>query len=108
MHGFRTQPLPWGKRTLGRDRMDQPPREPENDEYQDEQSKGDVNCHGGTGFHAAMNVGHQPADQILHEQKRYDEPVEQLRGGPVCKRSVMIFLMPEFEHSLAQWKPLCR
>jgi hypothetical protein len=65
--------------------MDQPPRQPENDEYQDERSKGDVKCHGGTGFHAAMNVGHQPADQILHEQKRYDEPVEHLRGGPVLQ-----------------------
>jgi hypothetical protein len=32
-----------------------------------------------------MNVRHQPADRILHEQQRNDEPVEQLGGGPVLQ-----------------------
>src|ERR1700737_478352 len=34
---------------------------------------------------AGMNIRHQPADQILHEQKRHDEPVEHLRGGAVLQ-----------------------
>jgi hypothetical protein len=65
--------------------MGKAPREPHDDQYQDDQSKGDMECHGGAGFHALMNVRHQPADQILHEQQRHDEPVEHLGGGPVLQ-----------------------
>src|ERR1700704_6165812 len=71
--------------------MSKSPCEPQNDEYQNDDSKGDMKCHGGAGLHAPMNIRHQPADWILHEQKRHDEPVEHLCGGPVLQRSVMRF-----------------
>src|ERR1700716_611769 len=60
-------------------------RTAEHDEYQNDDSKGDMKCHGGAGLHAPMNIRHQPADWILHEQKRHDEPVEHLCGGPVLQ-----------------------
>src|SRR5258706_10211654 len=95
MHGFRGQPLPWGKRTLGRHRMSKSPCEPQNDEYQNDDSKGDMKCHSGAGLHAPMNIRHQPAAWILHEQKLHDEPVEPLRGGPVLQT---------IDHEVLSWQ----
>jgi len=65
--------------------MRQPPHQPGNDEEQDDDSKRDMERHGCTGFHVAMNVRHQPAHGILHQQQRQHEPVEHLRGGPVLR-----------------------
>ena len=84
MDGFRTQPLPWRKRALRRHRVGKPPCQAQHDQYQDEDSKGDMKCHDGR-FHVAMKVRQQPADRVLHHEKRHDEPVEYLRGGPVLQ-----------------------
>src|SRR5260370_13392231 len=85
MKGDRTEPGPGGEGTPGGEGMGKPPGQPEREEYKEGRPDGDTECHGDAGFHAAMNVGHQPADQILDEEKRYDEPVEHLCGGPVLR-----------------------
>src|SRR6266704_2553828 len=54
------------------------------DQYQDENSKGDMKCHDGR-FHVAAKIRQQPADRVLHHEKRHDDPVEYLRGGPVLR-----------------------
>jgi hypothetical protein len=41
--------------------------------------------HGDAGLHAAVNVRHQPANCILYDEKRDDEPVEQLGDGAVLR-----------------------
>src|SRR6476646_12144059 len=53
VHGFRAQPLPWPERSLRGNGVSKSPREPENDEHEDDNSKGNMERHGGAGLHAA-------------------------------------------------------
>ena len=85
VHGLRTQPLPGGKRAFRRNRMHQPPSEAHDNEDENDDSKRDMERHGRAGLHVAVNVRHEPADRILHQQQRHDEPVEHLGGGPVLQ-----------------------
>ena len=86
MQAFRRQALPWPQGALWRNRMGQPPHEPQNNQQQDDHAKGDVHDHGIAG-RAIMNVRHQPADQILNNQKYNDQSVKDLGGRAVLQLS---------------------
>jgi hypothetical protein len=47
--------------------MGKPPGEAQRDQHQYRYSEGEMECHGGAGLHIAVNVRHQPADQVLHQ-----------------------------------------
>ena len=65
--------------------MGDAPEEAQDYERKDRDPKGNMERHRIAGFHPVVDVRHKPAERELDDQKRHDEPVEYLRGGPVLQ-----------------------
>jgi hypothetical protein len=63
--------------------MDDAPEEPQDDEREDGDPKGNMKRHRIAGLHPTMNVRHEPAQRELHHQERHDQPVKYLRGRSI-------------------------
>ena len=87
MHEFGTEPLPARQRAFGRDRMCQAPDQAKHDQDEDREAHGNMQRHGDAGLHPSMEIRHQPADQILHDQQGDDQPVKHLGRGAVLQTS---------------------
>jgi hypothetical protein len=66
--------------------MSQTPYKPQHDECKDDEPDRNVEGHGSARLRAAVNVRHQPTDQVLHEQERNDRPVEDFSGRTMLRR----------------------
>jgi hypothetical protein len=65
--------------------MGEPPEKAQHDERKDTDPDGDMERHGVARLHAAMDVRHEPAERVLHEEEQDDQPVKDFGGCSIVK-----------------------